>query len=107
MLRLDVSQMMITIWDTICDERTDKNIADDLQFLMKQFEAGNFKDYEIQAAIQILQPFDILEPEIEEKLRKDFKRLSKEKLYDIVSQLCFMYGIAHAERERIRRNERN
>ena len=96
--------MLDYIWDIINDEKADKNIVDDLEFLMKQFDAGNFQPREMQVAIEALQPGDGIYDDFDEKLKNDLKKLSKKKLYDIVSQLCFMYGIAHAERERIRRD---
>ena len=103
MLMLKYSEVWESMQHVMDDELADPEVVDDLIFLFSDFEKRY--DYRtVKVAMDALQADKIDEGEKEyEKLQKEFKKIKRETLYDIVSQVAFMAGIAHCEGRKIER----
>ena len=97
MLKLTYSEVWESMQYVMDDELADSEVVDDLIFLFNEFEKRY--DYRtVKVAMDALQADEFDEGEKEyEKLQKEFKKMKRETLYEIVSQVAFMAGIAHCE----------
>ena len=93
MLMLKYSEVWESMQHVMDDELADPEVVDDLIFYRT-----------VKVAMDALQADEFDEGEKEyEKLQKEFKKMKRETLYDIVSQVAFMAGIAHCEGRKIER----